>query len=117
MHIESLETRVQFSGGIVSSSSSTGIRPSFAIGIAETSEFPYAETFFGQPVDGTAVLIRYVMPGDPTLDGKIDRADVRVLVTNFNQPGGYTKGDSNYDGFIRIVDFAMMAQRANELAG
>lgn len=100
MHIESLETRLQF-----------------AIGVVEASEWSNGETFFGVPINADPILLRFMLPGDPTLDGKVDRADVRILVSNFNQSGGYTKGDSNYDGFIRIDDFAMMAQRANELAG
>lgn len=121
MHIESLETRVQFSGNL-SSWSGVGINSAGspgnagAIGIAEAS-VAEATTFYGQPIDSTATLIRYMMPGDPTLDGRVDRADVRIVVTNFNQAGGPAKGDSNHDGYVRIDDFAIMAQRANELAG
>ena len=69
----------------------------------------------GQPVDATAVLVKYTWWGDANLDGLVnsndyDRIDANWLFYGNGQgtpPGGFrwAVGDFNYDGLINSNDY------------
>src|SRR5262249_51229301 len=55
-------------------------------------------SFVGQPVDSTAVLVRYTLYGDANLDGSVDTVDFNLLAASFSQTGKFWfNGDFNYD--------------------
>ncbi len=67
-------------------------------------------TFAGQPVDSTAVLIRYTYTGDANLDGAVNTSDFAALASNFNGTGkSWFNGDFNGDGKVNALDFNAIA--------
>jgi hypothetical protein len=86
------------------------------VGYAEASAVGSPATFLGQPVDGTAVLVRYTRQGDANLDGTTGIGDFSLLGANFNQPGKWNSGDFNYDGTTSIGDFSLLAANYNQSA-
>jgi hypothetical protein len=80
-----------------------------ALGYAEASDLGVS-TFAGQPVDSTAVLIRYTYAGDANLDGAVNTADFTALASNFNGTGkAWFNGDFNFDGRVNALDFNAIA--------
>jgi autotransporter-associated beta strand protein len=72
--------------------------------------------FMSQLIDDAAVLIRYTLLGDATLDGKVDFADLVQLAQYYNITDGqrtwYT-GDFTYDGKTDFADLVKLAQNYN----
>jgi hypothetical protein len=80
-----------------------------ALGIAEASELGVT-SFLGQPVDSTALLIRYTLSGDANLDCTVDTLDFNLLAANFGRTGRHwNNGDFNYDGGVNTIDFNNLA--------
>src|SRR4029077_2706921 len=73
--------------GIRSSAAGGAGYPRTALGFAEASDlsnsFPF--NFSGQSVDGTAVIVRYTLYGDATLNRTVDTIDFNLLAANFSQ--------------------------------
>jgi uncharacterized protein (TIGR03790 family) len=71
-----------------------------------TYQLSYVNTVIGDP------LMRYKswVPGDLTLDGVVDAADVVVLQNYWMQNGGFRTGDLTGDGFINVGDFQIVQQ-------
>jgi hypothetical protein len=75
-------------------------------------------TFMGAGVDGSAVVMRYTILGDASLDGKVDFTDLVALAQNYGsdfttQPGiegWWNRGDFNYDGKVDFTDLVKLAQ-------
>ncbi|HSV14264.1 MAG TPA: hypothetical protein VLI90_08390 [Tepidisphaeraceae bacterium] len=53
------------------------------------------------------------LPGDATLDGKVDVADLGVLATNYSLTGDWSKGDFNFDGNVNVGDLGALATNYN----
>jgi autotransporter-associated beta strand protein len=75
-------------------------------------------TFAGQPVDGSAVLVRYTLSGDANLDGIVDFNDLVRLAQSYNTTvpatgSGWYRGDFNYDGGVDFNDLVKLAQNYN----
>ena len=95
-------------------SSAAAVDSNFALGVVEATDIGSPATFLGQPVDNTAVLIRYTLLGDNNLDGTVGIADFSQLGANFNAAGStWFRGDYNYDGTTGIADFALLAANYN----
>jgi filamentous hemagglutinin len=87
------------------------------LGYAESSSIfnTFPNTFSGQSVDSTAVLIRYTLAGDGNLDGAVDLTDFTFLAANFNGTGkNWLQGDYNYDGSVDLTDFTFLAANFNQ---
>jgi hypothetical protein len=59
----------------------------------------------GVPVDDTTVMVKYTYNGDANLDGKVDRDDLNVFITNYLTPPsaaqmGWQAADFNDDGVV-----------------
>ena len=98
---------------------STAANSSGGVGYAEASEVlgPTGGTFLGQEVDGDAVLIRYTLRGDASLNGIVDFDDLARLAQNYNVTDGtmsWSKGDFTHDGNVNFDDLAVMAQNYNQ---
>ena len=106
--------------GIMSSSAGGG--GLFALGYGESADLldmsaGETETWRGQAVDATSILIRFTYAGDATLDGFISGDDYSAIDFASGTPGadGWSNGDFNYDGLISgddyaIIDFNLVAQ-------
>jgi hypothetical protein len=71
---------------------------------------PY-DTFRGQPVDKTALLIGYTRTGDANLDGVVNEDDVTIVGANY-APGeakpAWALGDFDYNGFVDDDDVTLL---------
>ncbi|WP_428939133.1 S8 family serine peptidase [Fontivita pretiosa] len=90
--------------GVGIRSSTAAATPNRAIGYAEATDlFGVSQgTFAGQTIDATAVLLRYTISGDATLDRRVDARDLLKLAENWQMSGRrWSKGDFDFD---RTVD-------------
>jgi len=62
----------------------------------------------GQSYDADSVLVKYTWLGDADLDGTSGLADLGLLLSNYNQSGGWTSGDFNYDGAVNFADLGLL---------
>jgi hypothetical protein len=99
---------------------SVGIAAGRSLGYAEASDIFGASggIFGGATVDGSAVLVRYTLAGDATLDGAVDFNDLIKLAQNYNsstpaEGSGWYRGDFNYDGTVDFNDLVKLAQNYN----
>jgi hypothetical protein len=75
---------------------------------------PTGGTFEGQAVDGTAVLVRYTVLGDASLDGRVNFSDLLALARHYNATvATWTEGDFNYDGLVNFADLLTLARNYN----
>jgi hypothetical protein len=109
-----------WSGPGITSSVAAG-DPSKALGFAESTDILGATggNFAGQPVDGTATLVRYTLLGDANLDGIVSFPDLVILAQNYNATvsaftdAWWSRGDFNYDGVVNFADLVKLAQNYN----
>src|SRR5581483_7536640 len=92
--------------GIISSTVAGA--PATALGYANAAELGIT-TFDGQPVDDSAVLVKYTFKGDANLDGKVDVSDLGRLATGWQTSQNWTGGDFNYDGLVDVSDLGRLA--------
>jgi hypothetical protein len=85
-----------------------------AVGYGEAASLlgPSGGTFLDQPVDGSAVLIRYTIRGDTNLDGEVTFADLVAVAQHYGLTGAaeWTDGDVNLDGEVDFADLVNIAQ-------
>lgn len=75
----------------------------------------FPNTFAGQSIDATSVLVRYTLLGDGDLNGTVNIDDFGRLASNFNTPVQWFNGDFDYDGSVNIDDFGLMAANFNKV--
>jgi hypothetical protein len=98
-----------WNGTGITSSTAANTSSTHAIGYGESAQLGLV-TFLGQPVDDTAVVLRYTRLGDATLDAVVNLADFNCLAGNFGQSGRtWVQGDFNYDGTVNLIDFNLLA--------
>jgi autotransporter-associated beta strand protein len=89
------------------------------VGYALASEVASGGTFMGAPADGSALVARYTLYGDSTLDGTVDFNDLVKLAQNYNTTVSGTSaswwfnGDYTYDGIVDFNDLVKLAQNYN----
>jgi hypothetical protein len=97
--------------GIVSSSAAGNLT---TLGVAEASQVltitgTQTAVFAGQPVDSSAVLVKFTYAGDANLDGKINVDDYgRIDLNAGHDTGGWFNGDFNFDGKINVDDYGII---------
>jgi C1A family cysteine protease len=70
--------------------------------------------------DGSGVTAAPVVhfPGDANLDGKVDIADLSILLTNFDKPGmSWSQGDFDNNGTVDIADLSNLLTNFDKTAG
>lgn len=100
--------------GITTSDTQSGKK--LRVGYAEASLILGASggTWFGQTVDGSAILLAGTFAGDSNLDGAVDFDDLLKLAQNYNGTGKeWTDGDSDYNGSVNFDDLLALAQSYN----
>jgi hypothetical protein len=82
-----------------------------ALGYIESSTLlgPAGGTFANQNVDGTALLIKYTLPGDTDLNGAVDAVDLGKLALHWNNAGTWIGGDFDYSGSVDVRDLYLLA--------
>ena len=100
--------------GITSAAARNNPQHNSTIGLMEASEYkallnnPNA-TFDGEPIDSTAVLVKYTYYGDANFDGRITFDDYVRIDTGFNaHRTGWTNGDFNLDGTVNFDDYVLI---------
>jgi len=96
--------------GIASSDAAGQADRLTAVGILDNGDPTVGgkETFAGEAVDATSVLVHYTWWGDANLDGVIDANDYEVIDKGFlftPETMGWWTGDFNYDGMIDANDY------------
>jgi hypothetical protein len=79
-----------------------------ALAYAEASALGI-NSFAGEAVDGTTVVIQYTYAGDANLDGRVDVADLGVLASHWQTAGVWTDGDFDYSGGVNVSDLGVLA--------
>jgi autotransporter-associated beta strand protein len=115
-------------GGIVSSAAAADSTHLTALGVIQNSitgspsDAALYNSFDGQPVLNTDVLVKYTYYGDTDLSGVVDGSDYSRIdyAYAFNQtaaPGtaltGWFNGDFNYDGVIDGSDYTLIDNAFN----
>jgi hypothetical protein len=49
-----------------------------------------------------------VLPADANDDGRVDTADFKIFLDNYNKPGDFRHGDFNRDGFVGFTDYQIL---------
>jgi autotransporter-associated beta strand protein len=104
-------------GQIVTTAAQAGAR----VGYAEASSVftgTFPQSFAGQAVDNTTVLLLQTLAGDANLDRLVNFADLVSLAQNYNQGPNlvWRSGDFNYDGTVNFPDLVLLAQNYNRTA-
>jgi hypothetical protein len=105
-----------WSGNGLTSSVAASSNGAGALGYAEASAVLGVSggTFEGQTTDGTAVVARYTVSGDATMDGAVNFADLLALAKNYNAQDAYwMQGDFDYDGRVNFSDLLLLAKHYN----
>ena len=72
------------------------------------------DTFEGQTVSNTDVLVKYTFAGDANLDGTVNGSDYTLIDNGFNSGmSGWRNGDFNYDGSINGDDYMLIDNAFN----
>jgi hypothetical protein len=99
--------------GIISSKAATDHGK--ALGYVEAGDLmePGGGMFEDQPVDGTAIVVKYVLVGDADFDGAVGFSDLVAVAQHYGDDSGeatWSMGDFNYDGRVNFVDLVEVAQ-------
>jgi autotransporter-associated beta strand protein len=89
-----------------------------AVGYAEASAVLGSSggAFAGQTVDASAVIVRYTVSGDATLDGRVNFDDLLVLAKHYNATGAaatWDAGDFDDTRTINFDDLLVLAKNYN----
>jgi fibronectin-binding autotransporter adhesin len=110
-----------WAGNGITSSAAAAATSGRGVGYALASEALGTDggTYFATPIDGSAVLARFTLLGDATLDGSVDFNDLVKLAQNYNTTVSSTTeswwnhGDFTYDGIVDFNDLVKLAQNYN----
>lgn len=105
--------------GITSSDANAS---NFAVGYADNTGVSGGTsytTFYGDPVDNTALLVVWTRYGDADLNNVVNLTDFNRLAANFGTAAGavWSQGDFNYDGNVNLGDFNRLAANFGLFAG
>jgi autotransporter-associated beta strand protein len=67
----------------------------------------------GMSDNGTQVTVMQTVPGDATLDGTCNLADLTLVLTHYNHSGTWSTGDVNYDGSVNLADLNIVLTHYN----
>ena len=90
------------------------------LGFAEASDsgISAGSIFSAQPIDSTAIIVRYTVAGDANLDRKVDISDLGLLASNWQATSRrFSQGDFNFDHKVDISDLGILASNWQTTAG
>ena len=99
--------------GITSSTARNNGATNTGLGAIESADYlaMYAPStsFDGEPIDSTAVLIKYTYNGDANFSGTVTFDDYVKIDTGFNTGlTGWFNGDFNYSGSVTFDDYVLI---------
>jgi dockerin type I repeat protein len=95
-------------------SDSSGISGQFS---QTTGRMINATTWLATIYSSTSVRLAVALPGDDTLDGKVNTSDFTALATHFSQTSqSWLTGDFNGDGKVNAIDFNLLATNFGKTA-
>ncbi len=98
-------------GGIVSSAASASSSKLNALAVAQPAS---SNTFQGEPVGTTDVVVRYSYYGDATADGHVDSSDYTKIDAGYlSKLTGWSNGDFNFDGVVNGSDYTLIDNAFN----
>jgi len=112
--------------GITSTTAKNNAAHNTTLGAMEATDYKSLGnvTFDSQPIDNSAVLIKYTWYGDSNFNGKVDGADYSQLDAKFNQEvstmtniGGWFNGDFDGNGKIDGADYSLIDGAFNSQDG
>jgi subtilisin family serine protease len=96
--------------GIKSSVAATATGRTLGFAEASDSGISAGSIFSAQPIDSTAVIVRYTLAGDANLDRKVDISDLGLLASNWQATSRrFSQGDFNFDHKVDISDLGNLA--------
>jgi hypothetical protein len=100
--------------GVTSTSARNNPKHNTTLGVMEASGYKTIvnnsnATFAGEPIDQTAVLVKYTYYGDANFDGRVTFDDYVRIDTGFNaRRTGWSNGDFNGDGTVNFDDYVLI---------
>ncbi len=95
-------------------SSSVRADPKSLSSLAAIGAIPGVNSFDGQPVVSTDVLLKDTYVGDTNLDGKVDASDYSRIDSGYlTHATGWSNGDFNGDGVINGSDYTLIDNAFN----
>ena len=109
-------------GGITSTTAKNNPAHNTTLGAMESADFQAiygaGAPFSGQPIDATAVLVKYTYYGDANFSGAVDFDDYVKIDIGFNAGrSGWVNGDFNGDGLINFDDYVLIDVGFNTQGG
>ncbi|MBC8106255.1 MAG: hypothetical protein H7Z14_06665 [Anaerolineae bacterium] len=106
------------SGALFSSTAQSNPLTNTTLGAIQSSDYltiygPGA-TFAGEPIDATAVLVKYTYHGDTDFNGVVDFDDYSRADAGFNNNRtGWINGDFDYNGIVDFDDYSLIDRAFN----
>ncbi len=99
--------------GITSSAAQANLLTTLAT--VSAGSLPFAgNTFDGEPVSSSDVIVKYTYYGDANLDGQVDGSDYSRTDNGFASGlTGWQNGDYNYDGVVNGSDYTLIDNAFN----
>jgi hypothetical protein len=83
--------------------------PTKRIGYADNAILQQ-DSFSGEPVDQSSLLVKLTYGGDANLDGVVNADDLYALAAHWGQSGDWLEGDFDYNGTVNVADLAILAR-------
>jgi hypothetical protein len=109
-------------GGLTSTAAKDNPAHNTTLGLMESAAYlnlygPGA-LFSGQPIDASAVLVKYTYYGDANLSGAVNFDDYVAIDVGFNSGyTGWNNGDFNLDGMVNFDDYVLIDVAFNTQSG
>jgi hypothetical protein len=99
--------------GLISSSAKSNPNHNTTLGAMEATDFKSiygaSATFNGEPLDSTAVLVKYTYYGDTDFNGKVNFDDYVRTDNGFNNHrSGWSNGDFDGNGQVNFDDYVLI---------
>jgi hypothetical protein len=95
--------------GLTSSTARDNAQHNTTLGALEATDYPGGSTFDGEPLDTTAVLVKYTWYGDTDFNGKVNFDDYVRIDNGFNNHlTGWANGDFDLNGAVNFDDYVLI---------
>jgi hypothetical protein len=98
--------------GIMSTDAANDPNDETGVGYAEATDIfgSFPNSFLGQTIDSTSILLRYTLYGDADLSQSVDVQDLGILASNWQQsPRRWSQGDFDFNTTVDVNDLGMLA--------
>jgi hypothetical protein len=108
--------------GLTSTAAKNNPNHNTTLGAMEAADYKSlygsSATFFGEPLDDSAVLVRYSYYGDTDFNGKVNFDDYVKTDNGFNNHlSGWLNGDFDGNGVVNFDDYVLIDLAFNTQTG